>query len=73
MNWRPNDWKNPYRDKPDEGCFEYQVFERGADAMLEALRGEGERIDKLGDDGFYSWTHSGIASSKGYVVFIPDD
>jgi len=35
MSWRPNDWENPYR--PIESGAR-DIFEDGADAMLEALR-----------------------------------
>ena len=43
MNWRPDNWVNPYKDKED--CLSYQevepamhyAFENGADAMLKAL------------------------------------
>ncbi len=31
--WRPNNWRNPYEDKVDEWVY----YERGADAMLDAL------------------------------------
>lgn len=27
---------NPYKDKVDQGCYEFQVFERGKQAQLEA-------------------------------------
>ena len=41
MNWRPNDWKNPYPEpKLAREAFihvYYDIYEAGAGAMLEAL------------------------------------
>ena len=43
MNWRPETWKNPYAhaapialNKPFN--HDYDIYEAGADAMLEALK-----------------------------------
>ena len=56
MSWRPDNWGNPYTDLTEEAITEkylilaleepksdYEIFEAGADAMLEALR---ERNDQ---------------------------
>ncbi len=50
---RPKGFENPYKDKVDAGCFEYQVFERGADEYERCLKEqdstfEGKVYDKLG-------------------------
>jgi len=37
--------ENPYKDKVADGCFEKQVFERGADAMFGEMVGT---LKKLG-------------------------
>lgn len=43
--WRPDNWENPYRNKG--GCWEKLVFERGADATLEALKKSGDHYDNI--------------------------
>ncbi len=69
-NWRPKDWKNPH---PKSSChdfglgdttvygWEHDMYEAGADAMLDALR---ERPDTL--------YINLIEREKGWLVLIPD-
>ena len=35
MTWRPENWKNPYKNPVSS-----QAFEKGADAMFEALQND---------------------------------
>ena len=76
--WRPEGWKNPYM--PKTRYEEIQVthkgwpktdavmtFEAGADAMLEALRNIGAKVNKGEAPILY------YVPSKGTLVFIPDD
>lgn len=62
MNWRPIDWKNPYWIRGEhiyQGDFEKaSAFEKGADAILDALIGRGTAERQLGRDG--------------WLVFIPE-
>lgn len=57
MNWRPKNWDNPYPDLSEEVLTEkhliqamekpksnYELFEAGADAMLEALKQLRDRV-----------------------------
>lgn len=71
MSWRPEGWNNPYRDK--NGCWEWQCFERGANAILEALRTSGDcHIGCLS----YRWAYDAAEwadNHKGQIVFIPED
>lgn len=56
-SWRPDGWKNPYRDTRQNS------FEAGADAMLKALRKGGWHVtDQILP-----------ARANGTWVFIPDD
>lgn len=74
--WRPDNWKNPYRNK--KGCWEGLVFERGADAMLEALREKGQPIDRIertedSETGKILFAVSpAIADARGWLIFIPE-
>ena len=48
MNWRPETWKNPYQHAasiPQNKFFnrDYDIYEAGADAILEALKKTGVR------------------------------
>ena len=77
-SWRPEGWKNPYRDKPSESCFEYQVFERGADTMLEALRAIGWRAEQEESQLLLKYRSlqdmwKCAEMNRTTVVFIPDD
>lgn len=81
-SWRPEGWGNPYPDGTEVVLTEkhliqameypqsnYEVYDAGADAMLDALRKTGEhRESKWVDDTF--GLHTEIA---GTLVFIPDD
>ena len=37
MEWRPEGWKKPFRDNELTGQTCNEIYEAGADAMLEAL------------------------------------
>lgn len=93
MTYRPDGWKNPYPnsalvfdDKPDLGISYHIVFEAGADAMLEALRKEGRKVE-AGRETFLVQLQ-GVKTdlvllpgsvqlpdikTKGILVLIPDD
>jgi len=72
--WRPKGWKNPftecnktckklYNGQPFS-AVEQQVFEAGADAILEALENQTAFPQiVVGTDG----------KKRGYLVFIPDE
>ena len=68
MSWRPEDWEN----KGDLYRNGYEVYEAGADAILEALRSIGNHYSNLPEccriiyD--VAW-HGG----SGTTVFIPDE
>ncbi len=64
MSYRPEDWLNPYKDK--ECCWERLCFERGADAMLEALRKQGNQ------KGGRVRNQEEEIRESGVWVFIPD-
>jgi len=67
MMYRPEGWNNPYTDKhePHSDSWERLCFERGADAILEALKKEQASL-------FMGNTKLEI-DPGGYLVFIPDD
>ena len=62
---RPEGWVNPYNDKDP-------VFEAGADAMLEALKQEGEYV-KNGGSYPCVLTRSLKKGESGWLVFIEED
>lgn len=81
--WRPKEgWVNPYRDKVADGCFEWQVFERGADAILRELRKTGIKATNIKD---LRYPESDVLTIptlermkemeeiRGCWVFIPDE
>ena len=73
--WRPDDWKNPYPD-PDFGgeiacvcpSIEQIAFEAGADAMLEALCTDKNRLDCIDQYGVEP-----PKNVRGWLVFIPGE
>ena len=69
MSWRPEDWKNPYFKKDTTGSWNeypnFDIFEAGADAMLEALKKNSVPYDAFKETAIMSLT-------KGRVVFIHD-
>ena len=93
MNWRPKvGWENPYKrgryiavqhpDKHIGETFEneekeFQIYEAGADAMLEALRAEGYpykyRFAKGEKRPWLPERLVGGQDTGGVLVFIPDD
>jgi len=84
--WRPEGWKNEHiASASGEPIYpEHQVFEAGADAMLEALRRQGidqkvyadhlrfglDRGAKVLEGKEDTVTYQGV---KGTLVFIPDN
>jgi len=60
-NWRPDGWKNPYKDP-----FYRQKYEAGADAMYEALKKTGDRVKS----GWFEQELDFVCS--GWLVFIPE-
>ena len=80
--WRPDGWKNSYKEFeeylatspancPSVVPEEYSaVYEKGADAILEALIGKAKEIHDLP---VLSWEHIEQALTDGTWVFIPDE
>ena len=71
--WRPEGWKNPYRNKA--GCWERLVYERGADAILEALkkdRGAGMVLVEDGelDDLYEEWEETLPIHGLSWEVYV---
>ena len=68
MSWRPEGWGNRYsKEHEEDGMFSrYELFEAGADAMLEKLKATG----------VYSpnWSEPilGIEPGPGWMVFIKE-
>jgi hypothetical protein len=67
--WRPEEWKNPYKNVTFVGQSLANIFEEGADAVLETLKKKGawmtpEQMKLLAPDRKYPY---------GYIVFIPDE
>jgi len=87
--WRPEGWKNIYENVYaviEQKQAEYKngklrlkaereeaAFELGADAMLEALKRYGSRVDVDNFPPNCYVTHLVIIPSQGYTVFIPDE
>ena len=92
--WRPEGWKNPFVGRPrnmvmtTDYSISRDIFEAGADAMLEALRGMGERVDNTGaypkpkatviQNGVITEEPLMLVASlkkgeHGVMVFIPDE
>jgi len=70
MKWRPEGWENKYDKTPWHTDVDWQQedvaigFEAGADAMLEALKGQGHQ----------NWLASIEGENcQGKWVFIPDE
>lgn len=64
--WRHKGWKTPY--DPIVRVKEYLAFEAGADAMLEALKEEGEHLP----EGFRV-IYFPTVMPAGRFIFIPDE
>lgn len=92
MSWRPNNWPNPYKhgdsvqawDVPEayDGVQdeEYNAYEAGADAMLEALKMNG--IYGFEDASFpydasvvipLHYNEDPVFAKSGWLVFIPEE
>ena len=86
--WRPQGWSYPVKNTEGQTVYlkvcnclvgqiadDYATFEAGADAMLEALKKKGTKVEDA-EDGFsvrlpdIKFLH-GI--KRGTLVFIPDD
>lgn len=73
-NWRPDNWKNPYPEpKLSREAYDkvfYDIYEAGADAVLEGLKDEGV---------FTYGNHTpdidldDAPEVSGYWVFIPEE
>ena len=63
-NWRPEDWEDGkvYDTEKKGGISDAEIFEAGADAMLQSLLSCGLKVVNL------SIEHQG----RGTIVFIPD-
>lgn len=48
MSWRPEGWNNPYMDLITSDEEYVNVFEEGAEAMLEALKSKGVELNGPG-------------------------
>jgi hypothetical protein len=74
MGYRTNNWFEKYHPEEDmETLTGYAAyFELGADAMLEALKAEGEYVTNypMKDDSRGVRTYKVV---KGWKVFIPDE
>lgn len=66
--YRPEGWKNPLSD-----VRERWGYEKGADAMVEALIAKGRRIESPKDPAIENLALALQANLKGYLVWIPDD
>ena len=65
MSYRPEGWTNEY-------ASEHRAFEAGADAILEALKREGEYLHNTGLSPYgYVLVRSLKRGEKGYLIFIP--
>ncbi len=75
-NYRPKDWKNPYKNYcSQDSLLLSEVYNEGADAMVEGQKKEGWRVN--GDSvipasGGFPEIHV-PGGMKGYLVFIPDE
>ena len=79
--WRPEGWVNPYYShfrgdslmSMSEAMYQPAIhdgFEKGADAMLKALKNDGSHFEpgEWTDDATFQ-----VEDAGGTVVFIPDD
>lgn len=83
--WRPEEYKNPHKKSTSEDFglgeqavygWEYNVFEAGADAMLEGFKREGWKLtgeDVIPARGGYPEIHLPNTGMMGYLVFIPEE
>ena len=68
MMYRPEGWKRDCETMSDDcECVQCVAYEAGADAMLEGLKKEGDKIDDLHDD------IQELFPYEGYLVFIPEE
>ena len=75
---RPKGWENPYKpSNPNEGCGKEDIYEAGADAMLEGLKKDSFPVGRLISSVFltnlpYDATLIEYEGKKGHLVFIED-
>ena len=74
MNWRPDDWINPYLQQDETGDFvNSRVFEAGADAMLGAIKKDAQYLNNDGSAPYgMVLARSLKRGDRGWLVFIPD-
>jgi len=68
-DWRPEGWKNPYMGKV--GGDLGNVYQAGADAMLEAIKQTGEHYSQV-DAPYKTIAVLNHIKQSGWLVFIPD-
>lgn len=84
MSWRPEGWKNCFYVETHRvgdtiygnfDCVRASAFEAGADAMLEALRKEGQHFSKIDIKSEYEIETRQFNNPviPGTWVFIPDE
>jgi hypothetical protein len=74
--WRPEGWKTGQVIDPAHDHYGYGYengYETGADAMLEALRKEGTKVDAGTPSGTTLSFPTFVVRPPGVMVFIPDD
>lgn len=70
--WRPEDWEET-KMMGFKIYYENEPFEAGADAMLEALSKEADKIYEVGQDGYKLVIPLNGKKLAGKLVFIPDE
>lgn len=76
-NWRPPNWDKIVRLHCYDGdvvCKELDTFEDGADALYEALKTEGMRIERTDQVAIFINEKQKLAwHNEGWLVFIEDE
>ena len=81
MSYRPDDWHTKIKMNPVifsrlpsfEASILNRGFEAGADAMLEALRKQGQQVCVADPPYSLDITVNLAPAKQGHIVFIPDD
>jgi len=77
--WRPKNWDDYYKPKEVYGKIRFDVdralFEAGADAMLQALKQQGEYVDASKAEYGYVFNHIATypRTFKGWFVLIEEE
>ena len=74
--WRPDDWENNWEKEARKTFTSLRdIYESGADAMLEALKKGGEYVDAEKAPHGYVFNHMGSypRTFKGWFVLIPEE